>query len=103
MMATTTRSKSRESNSRAGNGAGVLVGAAVAGAAVGIAANMGRKLFVQFTSGATGDWADALATEHELTLAIFDKIEATDDSQTTVRSHLLAKLKYALSKHANQE
>ncbi len=102
-MATTTRSKSRESNSRAGNGAGVLVGAAVAGAAVGIAANMGRKLFVQFTSGATGDWADALATEHELTLAIFDKIEATDDSQTTVRSHLLAKLKYALSKHANQE
>ena len=82
---------------------GVLVGAAMAGAAVGIAANVGRKLFVQFTSGATGDWFDALKTEHALTLAIFDKIEATDDNQTMMRSHLLMKLKYALTKHAIEE
>jgi hemerythrin-like domain-containing protein len=82
---------------------GVLVGAAVAGAAVGLAANMGRKLFVQMTSGATGDWVDALTTEHEMTLAIFDKIEATSDDQTMMRSHLLAKLKYALTKHALEE
>lgn len=82
---------------------GVLVGAAMAGAAVGIAANVGRKLFVQFTSGATGDWFDALKTEHALTLAIFDKIEATDDKQTMMRSHLLMKLKYALTKHAIEE
>jgi hemerythrin superfamily protein len=82
---------------------GVLVGAAMAGAAVGIAANVGRKLFVQFTSGATGDWMDALKTEHALTLAIFDKIEATDDKQTMMRSHLLMKLKYALTKHAIEE
>jgi hemerythrin superfamily protein len=82
---------------------GVLVGAAVAGAAVGLAANMGRKLFVQMTSGATGDWVDALTTEHEMTLAIFDKIEATNDDQTMMRSHLLAKLKYALTKHALEE
>ena len=82
---------------------GVIVGAAMAGAAVGIAANMGRKLFVQMTSGATGDWFDALKTEHVLTLAIFDKIEATDDTQTTQRSALLAKLKYALTKHGLQE
>jgi hemerythrin superfamily protein len=82
---------------------GVFVGAAVAGAAVGLAANMGRKLFVQMTSAASGDWVDALKTEHAMALAIFDKIEATDDSQTTARSHLLAKLKYALSKHAIQE
>ncbi len=85
------------------NNSGVLIGAAVAGAAVGLAANMGRKLFVQMSSGATGDWFDALKTEHELTLAIFDKIEATDDSQTGQRSALLAKLKYALTKHALQE
>jgi hemerythrin superfamily protein len=82
---------------------GVLMGAAMAGAAVGIAANVGRKLFVQFTSGATGDWAEALKTEHAMTLAIFDKIEATDDSQGIARGSLLMKLKYALDKHAHQE
>ena len=82
---------------------GVLMGAAMAGAAVGIAANVGRKLFVQFTSGATGDWADALKTEHAMTLAIFDKIEATNDNQGLARASLLTKLKYALDKHAHQE
>lgn len=87
-----------------GNGdKGILLGAAVAGAAVGLAANIGRKLFVQGMSGAMGDWTAALTTEHNLTRAIFDKIEATDDNQTTMRSHLLAKLKYALTKHALEE
>ena len=99
-----TRKQSRASESGwSGSSAGVLVGAAVAGAAIGLAANVGRKLFVQFTSGATGNWSDALATEHKLTLAVFDKIQATDDSQTMMRAHLLAKLKYALTKHALQE
>jgi hypothetical protein len=107
------QSKSRKSGSAStGEGSdfgwgsgntGVLVGAAMAGAAVGIAANVGRKLFVQFTSGATGDWFDALKTEHAMTLAIFDKIEATDDSQGITRANLLMKLKYALDKHAHQE
>ena len=83
---------------------GVIVGAAVAGAAVGLAANMGRKLFMQFAGGgAMGDWYDALKAEHELTRTIFDKLEATDDSQTMMRSHLLMKLKYALTKHALEE
>jgi hemerythrin-like domain-containing protein len=82
---------------------GVLVGAAMAGAAIGIAANVGRKLLVQMTSGATGDWFDALKTEHAMTLAIFDKIEATADNQTMTRAALLTKLKYALDKHAHQE
>ena len=86
-----------------GGGAGVLAGAALAGAAIGIAANVGRKLFVQFSTGATGDWFEALKAEHQLTRAIFDKIEATDDSQGMMRSHLLMKLKYALAKHANEE
>jgi hemerythrin superfamily protein len=86
-----------------GGNTGVLVGAAMAGAAVGIAANVGRKLLVQMTSGASGDWLDALKTEHAMALAIFDKIEATDDSQTMMRTHLLMKLKYALTKHALEE
>ena len=101
----TTSSSSREDSAfgfGSGN-TGVLVGAAIAGAAVGIAANVGRKLFVQFSSGATGDWFDALKTEHAMTLAIFDRIEATDDSQGLTRANLLTKLKYALDKHAHQE
>ena len=111
-MATKTGSKSGSKTENTGSdklwdwgnsNSGVLIGAAVAGAAAGLAANMGRKLFVQMTSGATGDWLDALKTEHQMALAIFDKIEATDDSQTTMRSHLLAKLKYALTKHALEE
>jgi hemerythrin superfamily protein len=87
----------------AGANAGVLLGAAVAGAAVGLAANAGRKLFAQFSGAAAGDWFDALRAEHEATLAIFDKIEATGDDQSTARASLLAKLKYALTKHAHQE
>jgi len=100
-MPTKTRSRSGESAWN-GNNTGVLVGAAMAGAAVGLAANMGRKLFVQF-AGHSGDWFDTLKTEHDLALALFDKIQATDDSQTTMRSHLLMKLKHALAKHAFQE
>jgi hemerythrin superfamily protein len=111
-MASKTQSRAAKKGGNGGNesifnwdnaNTGVVVGAAVAGAALGLAANAGRKLFVQMTSGATGDWFDALKTEHKLTLAIFDKIEATDDSQTMMRSHLLAKLKYALTKHALEE
>jgi hemerythrin superfamily protein len=108
-----TRSNGTGSGSSSGGGSsafdwggsqtGIIVGAAVAGAAVGLAANAGRKLFVQMTSGASGDWADALMTEHQLTLATFDKIEATSDKQTSARSALLAKLKYMLTKHALQE
>jgi hemerythrin superfamily protein len=93
----------RSAFSWGGGGAGVLAGAALAGAAVGIAANVGRKLFVQMASGASGDWLDALKAEHRLALGIFDKILATDDSQTMMRTHLLAKLKYALDKHAVEE
>ena len=85
------------------NNTNMLLGAAAAGAALGLAANMGRKFLVQATSAATGDWADALAAEHKMTLAIFDKLQATTNNQTGMRSTLLAKLKYALSKHAIEE
>ena len=93
----------RSAFSFGGNGAGVLAGAALAGAAVGIAANVGRKLFVQMSSGATGDWVDAHKAEHRLALGIFDKILATTDSQTMTRTHLFGKLKHALEKHAVEE
>ncbi|HEY1605870.1 MAG TPA: hemerythrin domain-containing protein [Allosphingosinicella sp.] len=82
---------------------GVIAGAALAGAAIGIAANIGRKLFVQFSTGMTGDWCDALTAEHQAALALFDRIEATDDSQTMLRGHLLMKLKHALDRHAAEE
>ncbi|MEA3000167.1 MAG: hypothetical protein QOK17_2000 [Sphingomonadales bacterium] len=115
-MASDTKSRSRSSGSSSktrsgensafswgGGGAGVLAGAALAGAAMGIAANVGRKLFVQMSTGAMGDWFEALKAEHQAALALFDKIEATDDSQGLIRGHLLTKLKYALTKHANEE
>ena len=97
------KSKSGSLFNWSGSQTGIIVGAAVAGAAVGIAANMGRKLFVQFASTGGASWDEALATEHRLTLLTFDKIEATDDGQTTLRSQLLAKLKYQLTKHALEE
>lgn len=83
--------------------AGILAGAAIAGAAVGIAANFGRKFLMQMPSAAAGDWFEALKAEHKATLALFDQIEATNDSQTMVRAALLMKLKYALTKHAHEE
>ncbi len=99
----TTGSGESSAFSWGGGNAGVLMGAAMAGAAVGIAANVGRKLLIQMTGAASGDWFDALKAEHAATLALFDRIEATDDSQTMMRSHLLMKLKYALTKHAHEE
>ena len=109
-MATKTGSRSRQAERFTdsafswGRGqTGAIAAAAVAGAAVGLAANFGRKFLIQGMGSAAGDWADVLTAEHQAALAIFDKIEATDDDQTTTRSHLLMKLKYALTKHAHQE
>ena len=117
-MATTTRSRNthtdtppRDSHGRFkhksafsfGGQSGALAAAAVAGAAVGFAANMGRKMMMQSTTFMAGNWDEALRAEHKATLALFDQLEATTDNQTTTRSHLVMKIKYALSKHALQE
>jgi len=109
-MATGTRSKSTRTDPKASRAAsplsgrtGVLAAAVVAGAAIGLAANYGRKMVVQGLPGGSGDWADALAAEHRVVLAIFDKIEATADTQASARSHLLTRLKNALGKHALEE
>jgi hemerythrin superfamily protein len=82
---------------------GLVVGAAAVGLVAGLAANLGRKAMVQGVSAMSGDWFDALKTEHALTLKVFDAIEATSDSQTMKRSMLLMQLKHALSKHALEE
>lgn len=79
-----------------------VIGAAVAGVAAGFAANLGRKFIVQFATG-RADWFESLRNEHEMTLAIFDKIEATRDDQTMMRGMLTIQLKHALSKHAMEE
>lgn len=82
---------------------GAIAGAALGGAALAVAANIGRKFMSQaFTSG-HGNWAESLAEEHQAVLMIFDKMLATDDTQTTQRKMLLMKLGYALDKHAYAE
>jgi hemerythrin superfamily protein len=86
-----------------GESAGPLLAAGLAGAAIGIAANYGRKFVTQAVSGASGDWDEVLATEHDMTLAVFDKMLATDSSQTWKRSMLLMQLTHALDKHAHEE
>ena len=82
---------------------GAIAGVALGGAALAIAANMGRKFLSQAFMGGHGNWAESLAQEHDAVLMIFDKMLATDDTQTTQRKMLLMKLGYALDKHAYAE
>jgi hemerythrin superfamily protein len=99
-----TRSSSGERSAFSwGDNAGPLLGAALAGAAIGFAANYGRKFMMQGLEAAGGDWDQILAAEHEIALGIFDKMLATDETQTWKRSMLLMKLTHALDKHAHQE
>ena len=117
---TQTRSSNRSSNSNRGSSndrsnsdnrnafswgesAGPLFGAALAGVAIGFAANYGRKALMQGMEAAAGDWDEILAAEHDIALTIFDKMLATDETQTFKRKMLLMKLTHALDKHAHQE
>jgi hemerythrin superfamily protein len=86
-----------------GEGAGPVIAAAIGGMAIGIAANYGRKALMQGMEATVGDWDEILAAEHDLALGIFDKMLATDESQTFKRKMLLMKLTHALDKHAHQE
>src|SRR5438309_8216461 len=112
-----TRSQNRQSNrssesggrtrSRSafswGENAGPIIGAALAGVALGAAANFGRKALKQGMEAQAGDWDEILAAEHDEALAVFDKMLATDETQTFKRKILLMKLTHALDKHAHQE
>jgi len=121
-MATRTQSRAsnrtsgnRSSNSRSsdssdnrsafswGDNAGPLLGAALAGAAIGFAANYGRKALMQGMEATVGDWDEILTAEHDMALAILDKMLATDQSQTFKRKMLLMKLTHALDKHSHAE
>lgn len=82
---------------------GALVGTAVAGAALGLIAMVGRKFAVQAPTYLAGDWDDALSAEHKATLALFDALENTPDSNGMKRRMLLTQLKHALAKHALEE
>jgi hemerythrin superfamily protein len=101
------RSDNRSSEQRSafswGDGAGPILGAALAGAAIGFAANYGRKALMQGLEAAVGDWDEILAAEHDMALAIFDRMLATDETQTFKRKMLLMKLTHALDKHSHQE
>ena len=85
------------------DGKGALIGAAVAGIAVGLVANLGRKAVVQGMTASAGNWSDGLKAEHAATLKIFDTLQETDDRQTAKRKTLLVQLKHALGKHAFEE
>jgi hemerythrin superfamily protein len=117
-MATRTqnRSSNRSSSNRSGEGrttnnrsafsfegAGPILAAGLAGAAIGFAANYGRKALMQGMEAAAGDWDEILAAEHDTALTIFDRMLATDETQTFKRKMLLMKLTHALDKHAHQE
>ncbi len=100
---TKTKDKSGKGSSSGSSGTGALLGAAAAGVAVGLAANLGRKAVVQGVTAASGSWDEALATEHAMTLKVFDALQATENKQKVKRSTLLMTLKHALTKHAVQE
>lgn len=110
------RSSEKKSNRSAGersafsfgntdNGAVPLLGALAAGAAIGIGANWARKFLQQKSESmmAGGEWDSILALEHKATLAKFDLLLATEDSDTGKRASLVKTIHYALNKHAHQE
>jgi hemerythrin superfamily protein len=93
-----------DSVKKAGSGrTASFVGAAAAGLVTGLVLNLGRKAAVQAPSALAGDWFDAVRLEHRMALALFDKLQATGDENTTQRSVLLTQLKHALGKHAFTE
>jgi len=86
-----------------GEGAAPVIAAALGGAMIGFAANYGRKALKQGMEAAIGDWDQILAAEHDEALALFDKMLATDETQTFKRKMLFMKLCHALDKHAHEE
>jgi len=112
-MATRTQSKSQsKSSSRSqdsksafswGDSAGPLIGAAIAGAAMGFAAHISRKAIIQGMEASAGDWFDMLRKDHDEIQKNVEQMLATDESQTWKRSMLLMKLAHKLDKHAYEE
>jgi hemerythrin superfamily protein len=99
----TTSGQSREGGAFQWGSAGAIASAAIGGAMIAVAANLGRKAAIQGMSAAAGNWADSLAAEHDAVLLLFDKMLDTEDSQTRKRALLLLQLGHALDKHAYAE
>jgi hemerythrin superfamily protein len=105
------RSRSKKSGERSAfsfggsDNAAPILGALAAGAALGLGANWARKFVMQKSASvaAGNEWDEILKLEHKATLATFDLLLATDDSETGKRATLVKKLSYALEKHAHQE
>lgn len=97
------RSHDRSAFAWASDNAGPLIGAAVAGAALGFAANYGRKFAIQGMEAAAGDWFEMLKKDHNEIQNILEQMLATDETQTWKRSMLLMKVAHKLDKHAYEE
>ena len=80
-----------------------LIGSALAGLAIGLFATVTRKAAMQAPTALAPDWVEGLTREHKAVLTLFDKLEATERSQTGKRKALVVKLKLALTKHAVEE
>jgi hemerythrin superfamily protein len=83
------------------------LGRLAAGAAVGFVAGLAlphaRKAMMQAPSLSAGDWVAALEAEHDLVEGLFAKLLKTTERQKAQRKMLLAKIAYALNKHATEE
>jgi hemerythrin superfamily protein len=99
--------RSRSARSRSpfswGEGAGPIIAAAIGGAAIGVAANYGRKALIQGMEASIGDWDEILTAEHREALVLFDRLLETDENQTFKRKMLFMKLCHALDKHSHAE
>jgi iron-sulfur cluster repair protein YtfE (RIC family) len=93
----------KTNGSRSFSTSGTTVAAALGGLVVGLTANLGRKAVVQGMTKSAGEWDHALIAEHEATLLMFDRLQATSEANCSKRKFLLMQLKHALAKHAYQE
>src|SRR3546814_2151741 len=81
---------------------GNLALAAGAGVAAGFAANLIRKAVMQAPTALSGNWSDALAAEHKMTLASFRSEEHTSELQSLMRiSYAVFCLKKKKKKQTN--
>ena len=107
MATQSTKNRTESKSSKSGDfqvpAAAGNIGAAVAGAAIAAAANVGRKMFVQGVSARKGSWDESLAEEHRMVLGLFDKLLETADDESKKRKMLLMQIGHALDKHAYAE
>lgn len=86
-----------------GGALGRLATGAALGLVAGLALPHARKVVMQGPALTAGDWMDALTAEHRMVEKSFDTLLLTGDHETAKREMLLAKIAYALTKHAIEE